>query len=72
MRKKNRKLLNSKHGFTLVEVIVVIAILSICSGMLVGAISGSMDRYSISTDIENSKQEATSFERMYKLSLIHI
>lgn len=66
MRKKNRKLLNSKQGFTLVDVIVVIAILPICSGMLVGAISGSMDRYSISTDIENSKQEATSFERMYK------
>ncbi len=66
MRKKIASFLNSKQGFTLVEVIVVIAILSICSGMLVGAISGSMDRYSISTDIENSKQGATSFERMYK------
>lgn len=66
MRKKNRKSLHSKRGFTLVELVVVIAILSICSGMLVGVVSGSMDRYSVSTDIENSKQEATSFERMYK------
>ena len=54
MRKKNRKLLNSKQGFTLVEVIVVIAILSICSGMLVGAISGSMDRYSIRISVHTS------------------
>ncbi len=41
------------------------AIMSICSGMLVGIISSTIDRYSESTQIEQSKNEAVSFEKFY-------
>lgn len=55
----------NKKGFTLVELIVVIAILSICSGMLVGIIAMSVTKYSESTDTEYCKQEATYIDKYY-------
>lgn len=69
MFRNKQKLLHSKRGFTLVELVVVIAILSICSSMLVGVIAGSVDRYSKSSDVENCKQEAVNFEEYYKRCL---
>lgn len=66
MRYINRKRLKTnKHGFTLAELVVVMAIMAICSGMLVGVISSTIDRYSASTQIETRKQEAISFEEYY-------
>lgn len=69
MLKNKKKSVHNKRGFTLVELVVVIAILSICSSMLVGVIAGSVDRYSKSSDVENCKQEAVSFEEYYKRCL---
>lgn len=66
MLRSKRKSLHGRRGFTLVELVVVIAILSICSSMLVGVIAGSVDRYSKSSDVENCKQEAINFEEYYK------
>lgn len=66
MRYINRKRLKTnKRGFTLTELVVVMAIMAICSGMLVGVVSSTIDRYSASTQIETRKQEATSFEQYY-------
>lgn len=55
----------SKHGFTLVELVVVMAIMAICSCMLVGVVASTIDRYTISTDVETRKQEAVNFETYY-------
>lgn len=66
MLKSKQRSLHNKRGFTLVEVIVVVAILAICSGMLVGVIAGSVDRYSKASDIESCKQESINFEEYYK------
>lgn len=60
-----RKLKNSKRGFTLVELVVVIAILSICSTMLVSVIATSMGRYTASSDMDICKQEAAYIDKQY-------
>ncbi len=66
MRSKNRKRRGvNKRGFTLTELVVVMAIMTICSGMLVGVIASTIDRYSASTQIETRKQEAIHFEEYY-------
>lgn len=69
MLKSKQKFSRNKRGFTLVELVVVIAILSICSCMLVGVVAGSVDRYSKSSDVERCKQEAVNFEEYYKRCL---
>ena len=43
----------SKHGFTLIEMLVVIAIISILVSILVPAVSSSMDKARASTDAAN-------------------
>lgn len=60
-----RRLKNSRRGFTLVELVVVIAILSICSTMLVSVIATSMGRYTASSDMDMCKQQATQIDKQY-------
>lgn len=60
-----RKMKCTKRGFTLVELVVVIAILSICCSMLVGIIATSMGRYTASSDMDICKQEATYIDKQY-------
>lgn len=61
----HRRSKHSKRGFTLVELVVVIAILSLCSGMLVGIIASTLDRFCASSDMETRRQEAVKFEQQY-------
>lgn len=60
-----RKMRYSKRGFTLVELVVVIAILGICSTMLVSVIATSIGRYTASSDMDICKQEATNIDKQY-------
>ena len=60
-----RKMRYSKRGFTLVELVVVIAILGICSTMLVSVIATSLGRYTASSDMDICKQEATNIDKQY-------
>lgn len=62
---KKIQAMKNKRGFTLVELVVVVAILAICSGMLVGIVAMSIDRYSASTDMEYCKQEAAYIDKYY-------
>lgn len=56
---------HNKRGFTLVELVVVIAILSICSTMLVSVVATSIGRYTSSSDMDMCKQEANNIDKYY-------
>lgn len=59
-----KKLLKSKKGFTLIELVVVIAILGILAAVLIPRFSGFQDRATRTQVVTDGKQLATAIDAL--------
>lgn len=65
MIQRSKKNLKSKKGFTLIELIVVIAILGILAAILIPSFSGFQDRARATQALTDAKQIATAMDALF-------
>lgn len=60
---KKKKSVKSKRGFTLVELVVTVAVLSIVAGMGIGIVASAIKNYSTASTTSKEQDEALLIER---------
>ena len=68
MRRKLQAKLNSKKGFTLVELLIVVAIIAILVAISIPMVTGSLNRARIATDQANERAARAAVTIAYLLS----
>ena len=68
MRRKLQAKLNSKKGFTLVELLVVVAIIAILVAVSIPLVTGALDRARVATDMANERAAKAAFLVEYMLN----
>lgn len=68
MRRKLQAKLNSKKGFTLVELLIVVAIIAILVAVSIPLVTGALDRARVATDMANERAAKAAFLVEYMLN----